>query len=82
MAVIAAGEPRICVLVLAQPPQHPARRAKLPDAPAALPEVLSLETEQRIAYAERVLALLIARHLCTRKKREFSGTKQPVERYR
>jgi hypothetical protein len=58
MAVIAAGEPRICVLVLAQPPQHPAQRAKLPDAPAALPEVLSLETEQRIAYAERVLALL------------------------
>jgi hypothetical protein len=26
--------------------------------PSALPEVLSLETEQRIAYAERVLALL------------------------
>jgi hypothetical protein len=27
--------------------------------PSALPEVLSLETEQRIAYAERVLALLM-----------------------
>lgn len=33
--------------------------AKLPDAPSALPEVLGLETEQRIAYAERVLALLM-----------------------